>query len=413
MISEHRVHLFGNTEMNALYVTLGFLAFAEGLISIFVPIFFWNLGFPMWKILLFYFLHSAMFLLFMLTLLPLIKKLSDKMMMFLSIPFLVLYFLGLGTIKALPILFFALPIASAMHTLLFNVGYNIDFSCAADRARIGKEVGIRYVLISILTLAAPFFGGVLIKMAGFQNAFFMGSAILFMSVLPLFFFPDRNMSPNLRMQSIMPFFREPELKPFTLSGIGYAAETVLSKTIWPLFIFLIIGDIEQFGGIISIGLIVTAIVTYLVGYLSDYGKRRNVITWTSIGNALAWFIRPFILQPPLVVGMHIGGNVVNSGLMVAWTSQYYKITKTVSDTTAFIISRELLYNAARVIFIPILMLIAYVLPTKTFFALGFILAGCASLLFLTANKTHAHLLTGLMTLKHVDADTTPHQQPQG
>lgn len=403
MISDkHHMHLLGNTEMGALYITLGFLAFVEGLISIFVPIFFWNLGFPMWKILLFYFLHSALFLIFTLTLLPLIKRLSDKMMMFLSIPFLVLYFLGLGMIKTLPLLFFALPIASAMHTLLFNVGYNIDFSCAADRERIGKEVGIRYVLISILTLAAPFFGGILIALAGFQNMFFIGSAILLTAVLPLFFFPNRNMSPNLKVASIIPFFQEPELRPFTLSGVGYAMETVLSKTVWPLFIFLIIGNIEEFGGVISIGLIVTAIVTYLVGFLSDYGKRRNVITWTSIGNALSWLARPFIAQPPLVVGMHIGGNVINSGLMVAWTSQYYKITKTVSDTTAFIISRELLYNATRVVFIPILMLIAYYLPTRAFFTLGFILASCASLLFLTANRTHAHLLTGLMTLKHVD-----------
>ncbi|OGM93015.1 hypothetical protein A2333_00090 [Candidatus Wolfebacteria bacterium RIFOXYB2_FULL_49_7] len=402
---KHHFHLFANTEMNALYATLGFLAFAEGLISVFVPIFFWNLGFPMWKILLFYFLHSALFLLFAFTLLPVIKKLSDKMMMFLSIPFLVLYFLGLGMMKTIPIFFFLLPIASALHGLLFNIGYHIDFSSIANKEKIGKEVGTRFVLGSILALSAPFLGGVLIEAAGFQNTFFIGSAILLASVLPLFFFPRRNPSPNLTVRSIIPFFKESELRPFTLSGIGYAIEAVFGRAIWPLFVFLVIGDIKQFGGIISIGLIATAIVTYLVGYLSDYGKRRNVITLASIGNALVWFIRPFIAQAPSVVGIHIGGNVVNSGLMVAWTSQYYKITKTVPNATAFIISRELLYNAARVIIIPILMLVAYYLPTQSFFSVGFVVAACASLLFLTANKTHTHLLIEPTKLTH-DHDTS-------
>lgn len=393
MISDkHHLHAFANTEMNALYVTLGFLAFAEGLISVFVPIFFWNLGFPIWKILLFYLLHSSIFLFFALTLLPLIKRLSDKMMMFLSIPFLVLYFLGLGMMKTMPMLFFVLPVASALHGLLFNIGYHIDFSSIAQKSKLGEEVGTRFIFGSILALTAPFFGGVLIEMAGFQNTFFVGSAILLASVLPLFFFPKRNLSPNLTIGSIIPFFKNKELHPFTLSGIGYAMEAVLGKAFWPLFIFLVIGDFEQFGGIISLGLITTAFITYLVGYLSDYGKRRNVIAWASMGNALIWVIRPFITQPSMAVGMHIGGNVINSGLMVAWASQYYKITKTVSDATAFIISRELLYNATRVIFIPILMLIAYYLPTEVFFSLGFVLAACASLLFLAANKTHTHLL---------------------
>ncbi|AKM78418.1 MAG: hypothetical protein UX49_C0011G0003 [Candidatus Wolfebacteria bacterium GW2011_GWC2_46_275] len=400
LTDKHHTPLFGNPEMGTLYLTLAILAFAEGLIGVFVPIYFWNLGFPLWKILLFYFLHSAWFLVFTFSLLPLIKKLSDKMMMFLSIPFLVLYFLGLGTMKTIPLLFFALPIASAIHGLLFNIGYHIDFSSVAHREKLGKEVGMRSVLASILSLAAPFFGGVLIAAAGFQNTFFIGSAILLISVFPLFFFPNRNKSKNLSIHSITPLFKEPELFPFTISGIGYATEAIVRGAIWPLFIFIAIGNFKEFGTIISLGLIVTAVVTYLVGYLADYGKRRNVITWTSIGNAVVWLIRPFIILPPILVGVHIGGNVVTSGLMVAWTSQYYKITKTVSDATAFIISREILYNAARVIFIPILMIIAYYLPTNVFFSLSFVAAAFASLLFIAANETHSHLVTGPTTPEH-------------
>ncbi len=404
LTDKHHVPLFGNAEMGTLYLTLGILSFAEGLISVFVPIYFWNLGLPLWKILLFYLLHSVLFLAFAFVLLPIIKKLSDKMMMFLSIPFMILYFLGLGAMKTVPLLFFALPIASALHALLFNIGYNIDFSSTADKTKIGTEVGTRYILASILALAAPFFGGVLIEAAGFQTTFLVGSVLLLISVFPLFFFPNRNISPHLSMRSITPLFKEKELRPFTVSGIGYASEVIVRGIIWPLFIFLAIGNFKEFGSVISLGLIVTTIVTYLVGFLADYGKRRNVITWTSIGNTLMWLARPFVSLSPMIVGVHIGSNVVNSGLMVAWTSQYYKITKTVSDATAFIISRELLYNAARVIFIPILMVIAYAVPTNVFFTLSFVAAAFASMLFIAANETHSHLVTGNATLEHGNQD---------
>lgn len=397
---KHHASVLGNPEIGALYLTLAILSFAEGLIGVFVPIFFWNLGFPIWKILLFYLLHSLIFLGLAFSFLPLLKKLSDKMMMFLSIPFMVLYFLGLGTMKMVPLLFFALPIASAMHSLLFNIGYHIDFSSVANRAQLGKEVGTRSILASTLSLAAPFFGGVLIAAAGFQTTFFIGSAILLLSVFPLFFFPNRNKSTRLDVRAITEVFKERELRPFTVSGIGYAAEVIVRGAIWPLFIFIAIGNFKEFGTIISLGLVVTAIVTYLVGFLADYGKRRNVITWTSIGNAAVWLIRPFVALPPTLVGVHISGNVVTSGLMVAWTSQYYKITKTVSDATAFIISREILYNATRVIFIAILMVIAYYAPTNVFFALSFVMAAFASLLFIAANETHSHLVTGPTSVEH-------------
>ena len=404
LIDKHHLPIFGTPELGALNLTLGIISFAEGLIAIFVPVFFWNLGMPIWKILFFYLLHSTLFLVFAFSLLPLVRRLSDKMLMFLSIPFLALHFLGLAVMKTYPFLFFALPIASALHALFFNIGYNINFSNAADKAKLGKEVGVRYAFGSILALVAPFLGGILIEARGFQNTFFIGTVLLLVSVFPLFFFPKRTMSSHLSIGSITAFFKERELHPFTISGAGYASEIIVRGTIWPLFIFIAIGNYKEFGGVISLGLIVTAIVTYLVGFLADYGKRRKVITWSSLGNTAVWLVRLFITVPAMIVGIHIGGNVISSGLMVAWTSQYYKITKTVSDATSFIINREILYNATRIIFIPILMLIAYLVPTSVFFPLSFIAAALTSLLFMAANATHSHLVTGRATLEHVDND---------
>ena len=90
--SLHHFAFFRNKEVDALYVTLALIEFAESLTGIFVPIYLWNIGYPFWKILFFFLIKSVFFIIILMSSLSLIKKLSDKFLMMASIPFLVLYF---------------------------------------------------------------------------------------------------------------------------------------------------------------------------------------------------------------------------------------------------------------------------------------------------------------------------------
>ncbi|MCH7882995.1 hypothetical protein IIA95_01100 [Patescibacteria group bacterium] len=381
-------HFFGNREMNSLYMTIGLLYFAEGLMGIFIPIYFWKLGFPLWKILFFYFLISFSFVLILFAALPAIRKLSDKMMMFLSIPFLVAYFFGLTYLADIPFLFYILPIMAAAGSLLFNVGYHIDFSGTADDGYIGREVGMRYMVGSLAQFAAPLAGGFLIAFLGFGNNFFIGSAILLLAVLPLFFFPKRNFSRRLNYRSVLRFLKDKALMPFTISGFGYATETTVGQVIWPLFIFLSVGSIENYGAVISGGLLVGAVVTYLVGFLSDHGRRRKTLAWSASALAAIWALRPFFLNPFIVSASQAGGAGVKGALMVSWSSQYYKIARAIPNHETFILSREMLYHLARMLFLPFLMLASYLFSSSQFFTFSFIIAALLSLLFLFANRFH-------------------------
>lgn len=362
--------------------------FAKSLISIFVPIYFWELGFSMQQILLFYFLNSLFFVIATLSLLPIIRRLSDKMMMFLSLPFLVLYFLGLGFIPDIPILFYILPVTLTFHMLLFNVGYHLDFSNVYDRKYVGREVGTRHMIGAMAGFSAPFIGGVLIALIGFQYTFFIGSVILFLAVVPLFFFPRRNLSTHIHIKEVAEYLKSKQLRPFNISGAGYAVETMVGRIIWPLFIFISIGSIERFGAVISIGLLTGVVVTYITGYLSDAGRRRKILRWAAGFFSFIWILRPLMIKPFMVVGSHIGGDIVNSALMVSWSSQYYKIARAVSDSGLFILSRELLYHIVRVPFLLLLIAMSYTMQSDQFFTTSFIIAGIATALFLFANKSH-------------------------
>ncbi|MFA6407244.1 MAG: MFS transporter [Candidatus Paceibacterota bacterium] len=392
LIERTHFHFFGKTELNALYATLGLIYFGESLVSVFVPVYLWKLDFQLWQILFFYFLNSLFFVILTFLMLPWFKKLSDKMMMFLSIPFLVAYFLVLKLIPDIGAMFYVAPFLLACSALLFNVGYNLDFSKATDDKKLGREVGTRYTVGALTQFAAPFLGGILITTVGFSGTFFVAALVLFVAVFPLFFFPHHHLPLSLKRSALVSFLEQPKLGMLNLACAGYAMETIIGRVVWPFFIFIAVGSIENLGGVVSVGLLASALATYFVGFLSDDGKRRKALAWTTGLFSFVWVLRLFFKSVPGVVGSHIGGNIINSSLMVAFSSQLYKITRLAPNPSLFILSREVLYQLARVFFLPVLMFLAFMLPLDIFFSVSFGMAAILSLSFLFANKFHSHTI---------------------
>lgn len=387
------LHFFKNKEVDSLYFTSALVNFAGGLNGVFVPIYFWQMGLPLWRILFYYFLMSLYFVVAAFLFLPLFRRLSDKMMMFLGVPFIVLYYFGLGSIGTNPLLFYILPAAASLGSLLFNLGYHIDFNCVADGDCLGREVGMRQTIDYLVRFSAPALGGFLISFLGFQNSFFVSIVIFLAAVFPLFFFPKRKMAGRLTGRAVLGNLLDRKILPFNLSSIGYAMETNVGGIVWPFFVFLTVGDIRSFGGIISAGLLAGSVVNYLVGYFSDKGDSRKIFTWSTAVFSLVWFIRVFLTKAWMVVGAHLGADVVYSALLVPWARKYYRVARQMNDACSFILSQEILYHLARMVFLPILIFLAAALPAGVFFRVAFALGALVTLLFLFANKVHTANLT--------------------
>lgn len=390
MLLRQHFHFWGTRELNALYLTLGLAHFGVGLVSIFVPIYLWELGFSLSKILLFFFLEALYFAIVGFFGISFITKLKPKMMMFLGILLLIISIHGLGLIPSYQWLFYLLPAAMALHALLFNGGYHLDFAIAAQKDHIGEEVGVRNMVTSLFALAAPFIGGIFIATKGFEFTFYVSIAILFVSVAPLFFFPEKNPVHEVSKESMLRYLDNKHVRPLNISAVGYAAEFSISSIMWPLFLFIIVQDIKQFGGIISMGLFVMALINFLLGYLADKGMRRKILKYSTGILSAVWLSRalfPFAVTPLTAIN-HIIGKMIHQGVLVAWTSQYYKIAQTVAEPVAFIFSRELLYHLSRVALFAVLIIFAAVFSASTVFIVSFVFAAGFSLLFLYANKLH-------------------------
>ena len=379
---------FRNKEVDALHFTLGFVEFATGLAGVFVPIYFWELGEPLWRILFFYLLISLYFILVAPLLMPVIRSLDDKLLMLASIPFISIYFFGLNFLPQNPALFYVLPFFNAVSALFFNTGYHVDFSGAADGNALGREIGSRYLVTSLVRLSAPFLGGFIIASSGFFRAFSLSTGLLLFSLLPLFFFKRRPITPDVSIKSAWFYLKHKELMPFTISGAGYAMETMVGAIVWPIFMFIVLGSIKELGGISSAGLLGGAVITFIIGFVADAGRRRRVITWSGLIIVAVWFLKIFSRTPFAVALNQITNHTAGSSLMVGWTSQYYKIAQALPSAGPFILSRELLYHLTRVPFLALLIFLSINISLQTFFFTSFILAGLVSVFYLAANFTH-------------------------
>jgi len=388
-------HLWQNKELDMLYVAVGLVTFASGLINIFEPIYFFESGFPLWQIFYYFFIRMFSFVVFAFALLPLMRKMTDKHMMLLGIPPMILHFLLLGYVVSASALFYIVASLCSLSLLLFNVGYHMNFSHVTDEKHIGREVGMKYVASAVAQFSAPLLGGILIAALGFRWVFAIASAILFISVIPLYFFPQNKPSSQICARDIISFIKNKSLRPYNISAIGYAAETMAGGIVWPLFIFLAVsGGTEDLGGIASLGAFAGAIVMYVVGMLSDQGKRRRMIAVGSVLFAGMWLLR-LITGGTLAIAINnTVSHILYSAIIVSWWSQFYKLAHAVADPMLFIMSREVLYNVVRIFVLPLFMLLAYLLPQQTFFYTIFVLAAGFSLLFIFANHQHRKDIDG-------------------
>jgi len=287
-------HFLKNRELNELYLSISIKAFAVSLIGVFIPVYFYQQGYTFFSIFLFYALWSLTHLLFSMPSALISSKLGLKRSISLSIPFLILFFFFLYTLKnfnwPLPLL----SILIGLSTSLFWLSYHIDFAKFSDRKNRGKQIGFSKIIISVFSVLGPVAGGIILTFVGFEILFIIVSVLLIGSVIPLFFSKEVHEPSSFSLRG---FFKGQKIKDI-LSYIGCGIEGRMGVVVWPLFIFIFILSEKyiSLGLVSSLTLGVALISTIFVGKFSDI-YRRNILKIGSVFNAIIWIVKSFIITP--------------------------------------------------------------------------------------------------------------------
>lgn len=381
-------HFMKNKEMNELYISYGILNFALGIISVFIPIYLYEIGYSISSILFFYFLVSLGFVLFSFLGARIVAKIGVKHTMLLTVPIFILFFLGLRFIQDFPVLFFILPIFRSFKMILYNYSFHLNFIQHSDRKKRGREVSLIKSAELFASILAPFLGGIIIKYFSFSVLFVVGSIIMLSAMIPLFATKDSYEKITFDGKNIfLDIFRKKNLN-LIYSFSGYAIESWIGMILWPIFLFVMLFNVESIGALTSITTLLTFLTFYFIGKATDKKDKRQLLRLGTILYFFGWIGRVFVTGLASVFLVDTYKNLTQQMLAIPWSAYSYDLAAK-KNYFKFIVQREIIFNVSRLAVLPILMVLFFFVDSQFAFIIAFIGAAFFSLFYVALNGEEA------------------------
>lgn len=358
------------------------MTLGESLISVFVPIYFYNLGFEIYQILFFYLLISLSFVLFFYLGAKIVAKIGKKHAILISTPFLIIYYIGLIFVDSQPWLFFILPTIVSIRMILFNYGYHLNYITHSEKKERGGELALFGIITLLASVFSPYLGSLLASF-NFSILFIISSILMVLGTIPLFFSPDGFEKLKFTANSLLKKIISKNNRGNFISFSGYAIESIIGRTIWPIFIIIIVGSLNKTGLIISTSMLLSLIAFSFIGKLTDKVNRIKLLKVGATLYFFAWVGRIFANTSYKVLFIDSYKNLSEKVLHLPWSAHSYDLAQR-SDYFEFIVSREIIFNLIRIIVLPFLIFIFYINFHP--FLISFLVASLSSIGYIFIDK---------------------------
>lgn len=282
----HEHHFLLNRELDELYVSIALRSFAYALISIFIPIYLYELGYSIQTLLLFFAAYSFVRAAVKIPAVKFGARFGFRHMILLTVPLTIASFLMLYSLPIYNWPLWMIAIIYGLATSFYWVGYHFDFATSSSRQNRGKQVSLARMIQTLGSATSPFFGGLILVKFGFPTLFVVGSILLFLSAFPLFLSPDRHERIDVHFKKIW----KEQASWEALSFVAWGIERGVLLFVWPVALFMHLGNFEEVGFVASISLGASVVTTALVGSFTDR-KPRIFLRAGSIASSIAWSLR--------------------------------------------------------------------------------------------------------------------------
>ncbi len=347
--------------MNYFYATVAIMAFAESLISIFVPIYFYQLGISIYKIIFFYFFVSFLFVILSYPGAKIVSKIGVHKSILFSTPFLIIYYVGLSFVTGTSNtnwLFYTLPLFLALRMLLYNFGYHLNYITHSNKKKRGREISFILSITVGMHLLAPLVGGTITYYFGFSTLYLIGSFLLILGALPIFLGKETYTPIKFTIKDLWKGILLKDRGSF-VSFSAYAIESVIGRTIWPIFLLLILGTVVKTGILVTGTMILSLFVFYISGKITDKYDKIILLRFGTIFYFFAWVGRIFVDGTFTMFMVDTYKNATEKLLHIPWEAKTFDLAMK-RGYFRFLVGREIIFNFIRLFVMPILMLIFYI-----------------------------------------------------
>lgn len=374
----HHIYRLKFTELNEMYFSMSLRTFAFSLIGIFIPIYFYKLGFSIQQIFSFFILFFGVMAFCEIFSGKLVSRYGAKHIMSLSFPLYIAYIFLLLSLPQYHFLFYPASITVAIANSLFWISYHTDFSKAKHTDHIGKELSKIYIISALIGAMGPFVGGYIATFFGIQYVLGMIIIILFLAILPLFKTQEITKIRPVTFKNFNPKRILADLFSYGGFGIVDAAHGV----IWPFFIFLLVAQYVHVGLIATAGLVTAVIVMFKIGRLIDHYRKHFLLKIGIFANFASFILRT-------LAGNFLQSLVINiladTTFVISRTPFFacYYIHADEKPRIEYIIAMEIAVDFFRLLFFSMLLFLSFPLTLKAVLIAGLLLGAAGSLLMET------------------------------
>ena len=161
-----------------------------------------------------------------------------------------------------------------------------------------------------------------------------------------------------------------------ISFSGYAIESVIGRTIWPIFLITILITLSKTGIIITLSMVISLLVFYFVGKITDKYNKTKLLKFGTLLYFFAWVGRVFADSTLKIFVIDSYKNISEKVLHIPWSAKSYDLAQK-RGYFRFLVGREIIFNLSRVILMPILILVFFINVYP--FVISFMIAALFSL----------------------------------
>jgi MFS family permease len=306
------------SELRRLYWAHTFKELAASLVTIFVPIYLYELGYSLPAILGYFLWVTIFWGLTQAPMLHLANRIGFNRSMGLSLIIQGLQMLMLATIKQFHWPLWSIALVWSISISTYWPQFRACFTQSLLHKKVGPAVGLSSALLLMAYGIAPAIGGAIASWFGIGVLYVITILCFVVGALPLFTGKEFLERQPFRIRDL-PFRR---VWRDLLANFGSEMDAMVATSVWPLFIFLLVPSYVGVGILSSVAVIASIIIALYVGQrhakrMSGYLKNgTNVISLTNAG-------RLIIQSAGQVAGINFFNGLGQALMVTPYYSRYY------------------------------------------------------------------------------------------
>lgn len=211
---------------------------------------------------------------------------------------------------------------------IYNLSYGVDFSKVRHAAHTGKELGVMSQIEQTAKVLAPIIGGIIATLCGPAMAVGIASILFIMAAAPLF----RTIEPvAVRSKIVYAGFPWRLTWRSFVTSAGAGHDFIVSGIAWTLFIATTVlatvggGIYASLGALASVGAFISMVAAWFFGKVVDRKQGDALFTAGVISNTFIHLFRPFALSPSSVLGVSMTNETATSAYVLPWTRATFEL----------------------------------------------------------------------------------------